>query len=59
MRNIDIKLRTFSINHLLLIKIFEYKYLINKINEPHNRSLLFNSIVLNTQKYNQRVISEI
>ena len=53
------KISSFSSNHLLLMKMFEYKHFINKINEPHNRNLLFNSILLNTQKHNEKIISKI
>ena len=45
-------------NHLFFVEIFRYSFLANKINQPHNRSILWNSTELNSRKINNKVISE-
>lgn len=46
------------INHLFLINMFRFRYKYNSITQPHNRSLIFISTELNSNKYGIKVISE-
>ncbi len=46
-------------NFVLFINIYKYKHLYNKITQPHNRGLIYNSSLLNSDKFNRKVISEI